>query len=54
MNLQPVAPEEPAFRVKCAVCGKEGWSSEGDWFADLDGEPFVDYYCERCANEARD
>lgn len=38
--------EQPVCYVKCVVCGRD--KRIGECYADLDGEAFVDYYCEAC------
>ena len=47
MNLQPINPPAPAFTCHCVACGGRVLST--DALADLDGRPFVDYYCRACA-----
>lgn len=56
---------QPAFRYTCVRCQKVGEvgltspnyrgevEKRADVFADLEGKPFVDYYCEKCASELR-
>jgi hypothetical protein len=39
-----------AFTIKCVKCGKDSMSDDGNWYADLNGTPFKDYYCAHCAN----
>lgn len=48
MNLEKVKynPSTKAARVQCRSCGK--WILLHDAYADLDGEAFLDYYCEEC------
>ncbi len=38
------------FRVTCIACQKQGYSDRQPFYADLDGKPWVDYYCEPCAD----
>jgi len=43
MRIEPVKnPQKAEFR--CIKCNK--WSIKV--YADLDGKPFIDYYCETC------
>lgn len=42
----------PAFRLECIKCGKKTQSDREPVYADLDGKPFVDYYCKPCAISA--
>lgn len=60
MRLEP-CDSGPTFWVRCRKCGRKaqggkatergaGWAA----FADLDGEPFVDYYCADCVNLRKD
>jgi hypothetical protein len=52
---------KPAFRIKCVKCGVSGVSdgssadSKGiatsEWYADLNGEAYKDYYCPACKHE---
>lgn len=53
MNLQPVsvAASGPAT-FTCCHCGVKADQSHGTVYADLEGEPFKDYYCAKCAKEA--
>lgn len=59
MRLESVTGH--AFSVACIKCGKHGVAGSESyrnfrnttenpetWFADLDGIPFVAYYCEAC------
>jgi predicted RNA-binding Zn-ribbon protein involved in translation (DUF1610 family) len=40
----------PSFSYTCRKCGKRQISEPRNVaYADLDGEPFNDYYCPRCA-----
>ena len=48
MNLQPVKQQE-GYLIRCVRCNV--WSR--DLVADLDGRPFLDYYCPQCVNEVR-
>ena len=54
-NLQPVNPPGPCFRFLCVKCGRREQSITTDGrenaYADLNGKPFVDYYCLKCAEE---
>lgn len=52
MRLVPVAPPEPTFTADCAKCGARFNSAK--LLADLDGEPFVSYYCAGCASQIRE
>lgn len=53
MNLQPVpvAPSGP-LAFTCCRCGTRANQFHGTVYADLEGEPFKDYYCAKCAKEA--
>ena len=48
MRLEKVELRE-GERVKCCKCL---WMVEEAW-ADLEGEPFVDYYCRKCLEEGK-
>jgi len=37
------------FRVTCVSCGKQTQTDREPMYADLDGKPWVDYYCGPCA-----
>lgn len=37
------------FQVKCIECGKVTTTNREPVYADLDGKPWVDYYCRPCA-----
>lgn len=52
MRLQEVVVSTGFSKWKClcVVCGTWLHSNKHKIFADLDGTPFVDYYCEECAN----
>jgi len=42
-------------RVRCVACHPHAaWIYFKDAWADLDGKPFVDYYCEQHAQEKLD
>ena len=45
MRLEKVSP--PDFWFACKGCNKT--VSSRDAYADLDGKPFTDFYCENCA-----
>jgi len=49
MKIIPINPPKPEFYFTCVHCNKKSSSLTG--YADLDGKPFQDYYCETCANE---
>ena len=51
MNLQPVPiAQSGSLKFACVKCGDIVWQSvDTPVFADLDGEPFIDYYCHHCA-----
>jgi len=40
----------PSFRVICCHCGFISQSIESRWWADLEGEPFKAYYCQKCVD----
>jgi len=44
MRLELVNPT-PVFQVTCIACGRKMLSNQEPIYADLDGEPFRDYYC---------
>lgn len=50
MNLQPVSYAAIPVRLVCVRCNGVHFVGRGGhkMFADLDGEPFVAYYCEPC------
>lgn len=52
MRLEKVRLDrwEARFSVLCIKCGN--WTPAWDAFADLEGKPFEDYYCPKCAAEA--
>lgn len=37
------------FRVTCVACRKQTQTDREPIYADLDGKPWVDYYCRNCA-----
>lgn len=48
-----LVPKAPAFIFRCIKCGKVYHSTHDaalfiNVYADLEGSPFTDYYCERC------
>lgn len=45
MRLQRVTPPGDS-KLRCAGCGR--WYGMRSMVADLDGRPFVDYYCPGC------
>ena len=55
MNLQPIKPNAHDTgrddRVQCSAPQHNGsrWFPVSEGFADLDGKPFVAYYCADCA-----
>ena len=49
MNLVPVTPPRDGQTLQCYHCGK--MKAVETMMADLDGEPFVAYYCQPCAKE---
>ena len=38
-----------AFTITCVKCGKRTYSDTKQFYADTEGKPFVDYYCETCS-----
>jgi hypothetical protein len=50
MNLQLVPAAAVTVRIKCVRCHGTSFVGKGGHkvYADLDGVPFVDYYCEPC------
>lgn len=51
MNMQPVSvnPSAGPLRFICTNCGRWADQAQATVYADLDGVPFVDYYCAPCA-----
>ena len=50
MNLQPVKMRKEINQtLYCVQCRR--WAQEV--FADLDGKPFIDYYCLECAQQVQ-
>ncbi len=47
MKLRKVKPY-PGFFTTCKHCQTRLDSTKHEIFADLDGEPFEDYYCKAC------
>lgn len=47
VSMNPLYP----IRVTCCTCGEQILAHHAQ--ADLDGEPFVAYYCEPCAAACR-
>jgi hypothetical protein len=50
MKLQQVDLNHNGFSCVCIDCNKAILPREPRK-ADLDGKPFVDYYCEKCAKQ---
>jgi len=50
MNLVPVTPPREGQRLLCCRCNH--WAPIANMLADLNGKPFIDYYCKTCAEEA--
>lgn len=53
-----IVPVRPAFWFRCTKCGKVYHSTCDQHlfktiYADIDGVPFQDYYCEPCRNVLR-
>jgi hypothetical protein len=51
MRMVQVDPKGTPFICTCISCGKRLQSNRQDLgllFADLDGKPFLDYYCQEC------
>lgn len=46
-----VSNDPHAFIVACGACGQTLHTLTVAVYADLDGKPFVDYYCESCRAE---
>lgn len=51
MNLQQVTG--PPIMLVCIRCFKLGMTSRNVFYADTEGKPFEDYYCEPCADALR-
>ena len=53
MTIVPlfVNKAQPVY-VKCRGCGELVVDSEA--FADLDGEPFINYYCKPCVDQLKE
>jgi len=51
MNLQLVPAAAVTVRIKCVRCHGTSFVGKGGHkvYADLDGTPWQDYYCEACA-----
>lgn len=50
MNLQPVTQHYIPVLLRCVRCeGRNFYArTSAKMYADLDGMPFVDYYCDLC------
>ncbi len=56
-RLEPVERnilKSSPFMVTCVGCGKRDYSHLHQFYADLDGKAFTDYYCSSCARLARE
>lgn len=53
MNLQHVNVLRGGARYLCIGCQRMRESHVHGWLADLDGVPFVSYYCNECAQRIR-
>jgi hypothetical protein len=52
MNLQRVSRYNGReIRLICSECGV--WTPDDQCYANLDGKPFKDYYCEPCSNNLK-
>jgi hypothetical protein len=52
MNLQRVKPwGAKPYNLLCLQCGE--WDLDAKCYADLDGEPFKAFYCEKCGDELK-
>jgi hypothetical protein len=52
MNLQRLKQYSTLpWNVLCVCCNK--WEPESKCYADLDGEPFKAFYCEKCGDELK-
>lgn len=47
MNLVKV--DGTPFTVTCVKCGRKAMSDKVNYYADIDGKPYKDYYCPTCA-----
>lgn len=45
MNIQLVQPT-PAFTITCKVCGRKVLTTSEPTYADSEGVPWVDYFCQ--------
>jgi hypothetical protein len=53
MNLQRVGRYNGReIRLICSECGV--WTPDDQCYANLDGKPFKDYYCESCSNNVKE
>ncbi len=50
LRLVPVWEDNP-ITLTCCACGKRCTQGNDNFTADLDGEPFQDYYCEECTQD---
>ena len=50
MNFRIVKSDSGAIKVSCVACGKKVATNQEPVYADIDGDPFVDYYCYQCAS----
>jgi len=46
MRLIKVSASSVRIKLRCEKCG--AIHQESDMYADLDGKPFVDYFCRDC------
>jgi len=50
MNLQPINPAPAPGRMRLTCCHCHRWFDAATGYADLDGKPFVAYYCRPCSH----
>lgn len=51
MNLKPVQDRDRGPEVRLLCCACETWHPAANLLADLDGTPFVAYYCTPCSHK---
>ena len=47
-------PFDTTVSLVCVKCGRSVDASKNIMFADVDGVPFVDYYCKSCYDDLKD
>jgi len=54
MNLVEVSKKSAnPFTATCIKCGHKSQTDREQFYADTQGKPFVDYYCDKCGSEIK-